>query len=150
MRLVREVKNGDVWTVARFDALASRAPLPPDLAGRLPAITWFSASGNVDDGIRGTLRAEARDDQAAQNLREVIRGFMALARMQAGDKAQFGALINSLQLSGEGRTVTLAFAVPPEMLDVLATMRKQRLNGQPAPPDVPGRAHVPRQPRSGA
>lgn len=150
MRLVREVKNGNVWAVARFDALASRAPLPPDLAGRLPAITWFSASGNVDDGIRGTLRADARDDQAAQNLREVIRGFMALARMQAGNKPEFGALINSLELGGQGKTVTLAFAVPPEMLDVVATMRKQRLNGQPAQPDVPGRAHVPQRPRPGA
>lgn len=150
MRLVREVKNGNVWAVARFDALASRAPIPPDLAGRLPAITWFSASSNVDDGIRGTVRAEARDDQAAQDLREVIRGFMALARMQAGNKAEVGAFINSLQLSGQGKTVTLAFAVPPEMLDVLAMMRKQRPNGQAAPPDAPGRAHVPQRPRSGA
>jgi hypothetical protein len=150
MRLVREVKNGNVWAVARFDALASRAPIPPDLAGRLPAITWFSASSNVDDGIRGTVRAEARDDQAAQDLREVIRGFMALARMQAGNKAEVGAFINSLQLSGQGKTVTLAFAVPPEMLDVLAMMRKQRPNGQAAPPDAPGRARVPQRPRSGA
>ena len=150
MRLVREVKNGNVWAVARFDALASRAPLPPDVASRLPAITWFSASGDVDDSIRGTVRAEARDDQAAQNLRDVIRGFMALARMQAGNKAGVSSLIDSLQLSGQGKNVTLAFSVPSEMLDVLATLRRQQLNGQTVHPGAPGGAPAPRRPRAGA
>lgn len=151
MRQIKEVKDGNTWAVARFDAIAGRAPLPPDIAGRLPAITWFSASGNVDDGIHGTVRAEARDDAAAQDLREVIRGFMALARMQAGDKAEFSALINSLQLSGQGRNVTLAFSVPPEMIDVLASMRAQ--HGDPGHP--PTASPAPRQlpqprPRRGA
>ena len=30
------------------------------------------------------IRAEARDDEAANNLRDVIRGFMGLAKMQGG------------------------------------------------------------------
>jgi hypothetical protein len=136
MRLVKDVKSGDAWAVARFDAIAGRAPIPADLAARLPAITWFSASGNVDDGIRGTIHAEARDDMAAKNLSDVIRGFMALARMQAGNQAGFGAAIDSLQLSSEGKTVTLAFSVPAEMLDQLATMRARHAaqNGAPAAP----------------
>jgi hypothetical protein len=148
MRLVRNVKDGDAWAVARFDAITGRAPLPADVVSRLPAISWFSASGNIDDGIRGMVKAEARDDAAAQDLREVIRGFMALARMQSGGKAEFSALINSLQLSGEGKDVTLAFSVPPEMLDALAAMRAHHGDLGHAP-DAPSRQPQPR-PRRGA
>ena len=149
MRLVKDVKDGDAWAVARFDALAGRTQLPPDLASRLPAIAWFSASGSVDDGIKGMVKAEARDDQAAQDLREVIRGFMALARMQAGNKAEFGALINSLQLSGQGRDVTLAFSVPQDMLDTLAALRAKHGDAGRAP-GAPGQSAPAPRPRRGA
>jgi hypothetical protein len=149
MRLVKGVKDGDAWAVARFDALAGRTPLPPEIASRLPAIQWFSASSNIDDGIRAIVKAETRDDQAAQDLREVIRGFMALARMQAGNKAEFSALINSLQLSGDGKDVTLAFSVPPEMLDALATLRAHRDTGRAPGLPPAGREQPTPRPRRG-
>lgn len=147
MRLVKEVKNGDVWAVARFEALAGRAPLPPDIAGRLPAITWFSATGNIDDGIRGSVRAETRDDAAGQDLREVIRGFMALARLQAGNKAEFAALINSLQLSGQGKDVTLSFAVPVDTLNAFAAMHAQHPDA--GAPGAPSRTTPQPRPHTG-
>ena len=59
----------------------------PDLAGRtsrttvanqIPAITWFSVSAHINGGVRGVLRADTRDDEAANNLRDVVRGFLAL------------------------------------------------------------------------
>ena len=70
----------------RFDALMSHANLPQGVANQIPAIRWFSASGHVNGGLNGSLRAETRDDQAGQNLRDVVNGFLALARMQAGEK----------------------------------------------------------------
>ncbi|HVZ24369.1 MAG TPA: hypothetical protein VG871_25020 [Vicinamibacterales bacterium] len=147
MGMIRDVKNGDTWAVARFDAIARRATLPPAIAGRLPAINWFSATTNVDDGVHGSIRAEARDDAAAQDLRDVVRGFMALARMQAGNKAGFGLLVDSLQLSGEGKDVTLSFSVPAEMFDQLAAMRAQHgVQGAPSTPATP----APPGPRPGA
>jgi len=122
MSLVRQVRGGHVWLVARFDEL-TEGRIPPDLAGQLPAITWISLTGFVDAGVQGRLSVEARDEMAAQDLREVIRGFLALARMNAGDRAVVGDLIDSLQLTGQGTTVALSFAIPPEVIDLLGAIR---------------------------
>jgi hypothetical protein len=135
MRLVREVDDGTVWGVARFDALAN-ARLPKEVSSRLPAINWFSIKGVINGGVEGQVRAEARDDVAAQDLRQVIQGFMALARMQMGQHAELADLMNSLQLGGQGKTVSLTFSVPAAMIDVLGALRAQRrpeLQPQPAP-----------------
>ena len=83
MTRVRDLENGNVWAVGRFDALTSRANLGQGMVGQLPAITWFAASGQVDSGIRASIKAETRDEQSASGLRDVIRGFFALAKMQA-------------------------------------------------------------------
>jgi hypothetical protein len=131
MRLVRDSDNGTAWAVARLDAVTASGRLPGDVVKQLPAVNWFAITGHIDDGVRGTIRAEARDEQAAKDLAEVVRGFMALARLQVGQRAEFAALLNSLELSGTGKTVTLNFAVPGEVLDTLAAARPHR-PAQPA------------------
>ena len=150
MRLVRDVDDGTVWAVARFDAIAG-ARLPQEVASKLPAISWFSAKGVIGNGVDGQVRAEARDDAAAQDLRQVIQGFMALARMQAGSQPAVGELINSLQLGGTGKTVSLTFSIPSTMLDALGALRaqqpRQRLAPEaPAPPPVPAPPQSPAPP----
>jgi hypothetical protein len=124
MNLVRDMDDGNAWAVGRFDTLTANAKLPPEVATRLPQITWFAASGHVNGGLSGRLRAEARDEEAANNLREVIRGFMALARMQAGPNPQIQGIMQSLDLGGTGKTVQLSFSIPIEALDMLAPLKK--------------------------
>jgi len=137
MGLVRDIDDGNAWAVGRFDAIANRARLPREVAGQLPPINWFAASGHVNGGIRGVVRAEARDEAAAQNLRDVIRGFMALARMQAGARPELNTMMNSLELGGEGNTVSLAFSVPSEVIDMLGALGAHERRGprQPGGPD---------------
>ena len=142
MNLIQQAQGGTTWAVARFDSLTARS-LPPQLAQQLPPINWFSASGYVDGGIRGTIRAEAKDEKSAQDLREVVRGFMALARLQAGDKAQFSELVNSLELGGQGKTVSLEFSVPANLIDTLGALsaqhRRSQEPNQNVTPDQPAR-----------
>jgi len=126
MGLVESLESGNVWAVGRFDVLAGQARLPGDLASRLPAITWFSATGLVNGGISGVLRAEARDEAAAENLRDVIRGFVALAKMQAGSKPEILAMVQSLQLGGTGKTVALSFDVPEAVFELLGQAAANR------------------------
>jgi hypothetical protein len=135
MRLVRGVDDGTVWGVARFDMITG-ARLPAEVTSRLPAISWVSAKGVINGGVEGLISAEARDEMAAQDLRQVIQGFMALARMQAGQHAEVAELVNSLQLSGQGKTVTLGFSVPAAMIDALGALRAQRPS-RVAPPELP-------------
>ena len=118
MELIADIDQGNnAWAVGRFDAIASQARLPAEIASKLPAIKTFAAMTHIDGGITGMLRAETRDDESANNLRQVVQGLLALGRMTNDAKAT--ALMNSLQLSGSGKTVSLSFAVPSELLDMI-------------------------------
>jgi hypothetical protein len=119
MNLVRSLDNSNAWAVGRFDALRAHAHLPDTVLGQIPAITWFAVSGHIDGGLRGTLRAEARDDEAAKNLRDIVNGFLALAKLSSGAKPELQAMMQSLELSGTGKTVSLSFDVPAQLFDVI-------------------------------
>jgi hypothetical protein len=135
MRLVKDIDTGNTWAVVNFEAFTGGLPLPADVSKQLPPISWFAASGHINGGVTALLHAETKDDASANNLRDVIRGFVALARLQMGQRPEFADLLNSFELGGEGKTVTLGFSVPPEMLDALGTMHAQR---QRAPGQAPG------------
>lgn len=126
MTLVKSLDSGNAWAVGRFDVLQSQAHLPTEVANRLPAITWFAVSGHINGGLRGVVRAEARDDEAANNLRDVVRGFLALGKMQAGGRPEIQTMMQSLELTGTGKTVALSFSVPAEVFDVIAAAAKTK------------------------
>jgi hypothetical protein len=126
MRLVGDIEAGsNAWAVGRFDALRNRERLPEQINNQLSAVKWFAATGHVNGGISGTLRAEARDEAAAENLRDVFRGLLALARLQGGSDPRAAAVVQSLQLGGTGKTVILSFAVPAEVIDIIANAAKE-------------------------
>ena len=120
MDLVGEIGNAsNAWAVGRFDTLAQQANLPAEVAQRMPPIKWFAASGHVNGGIAGTLRAEALDEASAENLRKMVTGALAFGEMVSKSEPSVGALISSLQLSGSGKTVALSFTIPAELLAML-------------------------------
>jgi hypothetical protein len=125
MELVADIERGNnAWAVGRFDAIAGQAKLPEQLRIQLPAVKTFAVMTHIDGGVTGTLRAEARDDQSAENLRQVVQGFLALGRMQSQSNPQVAAMLQSLQLSGTGKTVSLSFAVPSEIFDLIPKASK--------------------------
>jgi hypothetical protein len=119
MNRVRALDSGNVWAVGRFDALTSQANLERGMVANLPAITWFSASGQVDSGLRAMLKAETRDEESANGLRDVVRGFMALARMQTNGRTELQTVLQSIQLGGSGQTVSLSVDLSPQAMDAL-------------------------------
>ena len=130
MELIADIDQGNnAWAVGRFDAIATQAKLPAEIASKLPAIKTFAAMTHIDGGIRGTLRAETRDDESATNLRQVVQGLLALGKMTNDPKAM--AMLNSLQLSGSGKTVALSFSVPSEVLEMIPQQLAPRKDGPP-------------------
>jgi hypothetical protein len=119
MDRVKALGTGNVWAVGRLDVLRERAQLPQAVADRLPPITWFAVSGRITGGIEAQLSAEARDEVSANNLRDVVRGFLALAKLQTSAKPEYQRFVDSLQLSGTGNTVALSVDVPAEVFDAL-------------------------------
>jgi len=131
MDLVRDVDPSSAWAVGRFDTLMANAKLPNEIAGQIPAVRLFAANGNINGGISGRIRAEARDDEAARNLREVVQGFLALARLQTGSDPGIQQVVNSLQLSGTGRTVVLSFDLPQQIIEALAESKSKAVVHEP-------------------
>jgi hypothetical protein len=127
MKLVAEIESGaNAWAVGRFDALKSHAKLPTEVSSKLPPVKWFAGSGRINGGVSGMIRVEANDEESAKNLRDVVTGLFALARMQSGSDPKIQAALQTLQLSGTGTTVTVTFTVPSEIFDALAKMGKKQ------------------------
>jgi hypothetical protein len=126
MEHVKAAGTGNVWAVGRFDVLKAQAQLPEGVADRLPPLTWFSVSGRINGGIAASLTAEARDEAAANNLRDVVRGFLALAKLQTSNKPEYQRFVDSLELRGTGTTVALSVDVPAEVFDALRALAAPR------------------------
>ena len=124
--------DGNAWAVGRFDTLTAQVKLPPGVASQIPPITWFAASGRVDSGLSGTLRADTNDETAAENLRDVIRGVVALAKLQTAAHPELQPMVESLLLGGTSKTVTLSFDLSAEMFDRLATTLQSFSRGRVA------------------
>jgi hypothetical protein len=116
---VRELEGGNAWVVGRFDVLRAKAKLPEVVANQLPPITWFGFRGHVDGGLQAKVTAEARDEESANMLRDVVRGFLALAKLQTSSKPEFQHFVQSLQLGGTGKSVSLSLDVPAQVFDAL-------------------------------
>lgn len=120
MRLMADVRRGhNAWAVAEFDGLEAEALLPENVRPHIPPLTAMAIGGHVNGGIRTTLTVETRDEQAARDLHQVVQGFVALARMQVSSHPELQPLLQSIELVGEGSTVTLGLDVPEDLLDTM-------------------------------
>ncbi len=132
MNLVADiVRNNNAWAVGRFDLITSQAKLPENIARQIPPLKWFAAAGHINGGISALVRAEAKDEQAADNLRDVVRGFLALGRLQSQGDPRIAAVASSMQLEGTGTTVQLSFTVPAEVIELVMPVKKPEFAAQP-------------------
>jgi hypothetical protein len=120
MKFVADVDStSNAWIFGRVDAVQGVASLPQQITDQMSTVQWLSLSARVDGGVSGQFRAEARDEAAGENLRAVVNGGLAAARLMAGKDPKVDAVLNSLQMSGTGKTVAVSFTVSPEVLDLL-------------------------------
>ncbi|MGC4084573.1 MAG: hypothetical protein QM736_21265 [Vicinamibacterales bacterium] len=85
-------------------------------------MTHFAASAFIDSGIRGTIRTQSRDEEAANGLRDVVRGFLALAKMQTSSRPEFADLLQTSTTRCTGETVSLSFDLPATAIDALSAL----------------------------
>jgi len=136
MKYVNDIRGGQsAWAVGRMDAMKQQADIPEQVLQHIPAVQWVALTTQINGGVTGSIRADTLDDAAAENLRDVIRGGLAMGRLVSGQDQKFKMLLDSLQMSGTGKTVALTFSVSPEMVDVLAGLAQ--LSDMPKPPASP-------------
>ena len=134
MGLIRDASGSSAWVVGYFDAVSLGMRLPSSVSDKVPPLRLVSAKADVNGGVRATIRAETATEGAAEQLREVVRGFVALARMQGGVQPAFGSTLKSIELSGRDKTVQMSFEVSLDTLRALAAMpRPNREPGTPNP-----------------
>ena len=120
MTLVNQIEHShNAWALGRFDALASQAHIPEQLAKQLPTVKWFTTGVHINGGVSGMVRVEAADDEAAELLRRQVNGALAFGEMIGRSDVRAAAALKSLQLSGTGKTVQLSFTVPAELLHMV-------------------------------
>lgn len=120
MGVVNDIRHtGNAWFVGKFDAIAGNAAIPQPVKDHIPPVDTFAASIHVNGGLRGLVRADARDDKAAEQLRDVVRGAVAAGRLMAGQNKEMDAMLNSLQISGSGKSVGVSFTLPSQLLDMI-------------------------------
>lgn len=123
MRLLGRIDpRSSVWAVGRFADGGFLGWVPETISERLPPVTAFAAQGRIDGGLGVSLTVEGRDDEAAQNLRDVVRGVVALAQLQSLGVPELQAVLDSLETGGTGTAVTLSFHLPAEALDLLLAL----------------------------
>ena len=120
MAVVDDLRGtGNAWFVGKFDAFTGHDTIPQAVREYIPPVSLFAVSAHVNGGLRGAIRADAKDDKSAEQLRDVVRGALAAGRLMAGKNPQMDAMMNSLQITGSGKTVGLTFSLPAEFLEVL-------------------------------
>lgn len=153
MNYVNGIRGGQsAWAVGRFDSIKKAAELPEQVSQHLPAVQWVALTTQFNGGVTGSIRADATDDAAAENLRDVIRGGLAMGRLVSGEDQKLKLLLDSMQMSGTGKTVALTFSVSSEMVDVLAglaAMAEQHDETGEAPraPKMPEMPKTPKMPQ---
>jgi hypothetical protein len=131
LALVEKVRPGSTfWMVGDQSLLAgmpASIPAPGAAAdsggGRptisLPALRSVTLTGDLDPQVSIDLRGEAKDDAAAKSLADVVRGFVALASLQAQQKPELQQLASAFNVATEQNQVLVTARIPYAMIDAL-------------------------------
>jgi hypothetical protein len=132
-------ESNTVWAVGGLDAVTSNPNVPSQVKQQLPGIEWMAVSAHVNGGVNGQIRAAAKDEKSAADLRAVVNGAIAAGHMVGGKDPKLEAFLNSLQMTGSGKDLALAFNVPTEMLDAIGVPGglKRTRPDEPRKPDPP-------------
>jgi hypothetical protein len=143
MARVEQVRPGSTfWMVGDQSLLAglpTSIPAPGAAADgsssiTLPALLGLTVTGDLDPQVAIQVTGEARDALAAKNLADVVRGFVALASLQAQQKPELQQLASAISVATEENRVLLNARVPYELLEALQPKKEQAAGAKVAGP----------------
>jgi hypothetical protein len=137
MDLVRDAAGDTAWVVGHFDAVTRRIGVPASMRQQVPPLRMVAAKARINGGVKATIRAETADQAAADQFRDVIRGFLSLIRLKGGAKPEMQDILKSIELGGSGSTVQLSFAMSAETFRALVPPQRDVPPVPPAPPAPP-------------
>ena len=141
LALLETVKPGSTfWMVGDQSLLANLPKSLPGMGGpgtsqgiELPALKSLIVTGDLDPQVSLDVTGETGDEAAARNLADVVRGFVALASLQAGPRPELKQLASAINVTTEASRVHVAARVP---YDVIESLQAKRSATAPPPPAV--------------
>jgi hypothetical protein len=125
LALVESVRPGSTFWVAGDQTILQRMPRSIPGGGgtsqsiELPTLKSVIVTGDLDPEVALDVTGETADEAAARNLADVVRGFVALASLQAGQKPELKQLASAVSVTTEQTRVRVNARVPYALLDSL-------------------------------
>ncbi len=123
---LQQVQPGSAfWMVGDSSAL-SRLPLSLPAPGaepgsgskmELPALQGVTVSADLDPLIALDIVGEAKDAAAAGKLADVVRGLLALATLQGGQRPELREMASGVSVTSDGARVRVGLRVSYELLE---------------------------------
>jgi hypothetical protein len=136
--LLERVKPGSTFWIVGDQSLLSQMPstVPgPGGAGgqlQLPALRGVMVTGELDPVVTIDVTGDAADAAAATQLADIVRGFVALASLQASQKPELKGLQNAVSVTTDQSSVHISARVPYELLEAMQTRKAAGVTGAPA------------------
>jgi hypothetical protein len=132
LALVEKVRPGSTFWMVGDQSLLSGMPTSVPAPGAsadgatvsLPALQSLTVTGDLDPQVSLSITGEAKDELAAKNLADVVRGFVALMSLQAQQKPELQQLASAVTVATEQNRVLVSARIPYELLDALQAKAK--------------------------
>jgi len=126
--LLEGLKPGSTFWVVGDQSVLSQMPMNiPGPGGQgavsLPPVKTVVVTGELDPVVAVEVTGEAADPKAAQSLADLVRGFVALASLQSGQRPELKDLASAVSVTTEANRVRVNLRAPYELLDALQPRR---------------------------
>lgn len=126
--LLERLKPGSAFWMVGDQSLLSNLPKSVPGGGdtqmTLPGLQSLSVTGELDPLLAVSITGEAADPAGANSLADVVRGLVALANLQAGQKPELKELVSAITVATDQNRVLVNARIPYALLDALQPPRR--------------------------
>jgi hypothetical protein len=137
--LLERVKPGSTfWMVGDQSLLSqmpSAVPAPGGSGGaqlQLPALKALMVTGELEPVVTLDVTGDAADAASASQLADIVRGFVALATLQAAQKPELKGLQNAVNVTTDQASVRVSARIPYEVLEAMQPKKAAGVTPAPA------------------
>jgi len=128
--LLERVKPGSTFWMVGDQSLLSQMPSAVPAPGggggaqlQLPALKGLMVTGELEPVVTVDVTGDASDPAAAAQLADIVRGFVALASLQAAQKPELADLPKAVNVTTEQSSVHLSARLSYELLEAMHNKR---------------------------
>ncbi len=117
--------NAMFWFAGDATSVLSRSPISNPIGEKFAAIQSVFGMLNLTDAVSGRITANARDEESATKLADVVKGFVALGQLASEQNAEIAELLKGVSIVQEKNQIHLSLNFASDLLDRLQEMKAQ-------------------------